>query len=115
MHDVPLAHHELVEAEMAQGLEYDDRAGDDHRRPVRVHAALAADLVNGQRGQSLDLGSHGPFKDWSVNLMGNYGRSDVDTINYTINNASFYATTATCAWWIAGERVKLVRGDWGGA
>ena len=39
----------------------------------------------------IDLGSHGPFKDWSVNLMGNYGRSDVDTINYTINNATVNA------------------------
>ncbi len=39
----------------------------------------------------IDLGSHGPFKDWSVNVMGNYGRSDVDTINYTINNATVNA------------------------
>jgi len=39
----------------------------------------------------IDLGTHGPFKDWSVNLLGNYGRSDVDTINYTINNATVNA------------------------
>ena len=39
----------------------------------------------------IDLGTHGPFKDWGVNIMANYGRSDVDTINYAINNATVNA------------------------
>ena len=39
----------------------------------------------------VDLGTHGPFKDWSLNILGNYGRSDVDTINYAINNATVNA------------------------
>jgi iron complex outermembrane receptor protein len=42
-----------------------------------------------------DLGTHGPMKDWSLNLLANYGRSDVDTINYTINNANVNAALAT--------------------
>src|SRR6266545_4993351 len=44
---------------MAQRLEDDDRAGDDHGRPVGVHATLAADLVDGQLGKALELGGHG--------------------------------------------------------
>ena len=45
MHDVPLAHLEPVEAERAEGLEHDDRAGDDHRRPGGMHAPLAPDVL----------------------------------------------------------------------
>jgi iron complex outermembrane receptor protein len=43
----------------------------------------------------IDLGTHGPFKDWSVNLLANYGRSDVDTINYAVNNAAVNSALAT--------------------
>ncbi len=43
----------------------------------------------------IDLGSGGPFKEWSLNILGNYGRSDVDTINYNVNNASVNAALAS--------------------
>ena len=33
-------------------------------------------------------------KDWSLNILGNYGRSDVDTINYAINNATLFSGIA---------------------
>src|SRR4051812_26653159 len=33
---------------------------------------------------------------------------------YTINGASFTAGDATCARWAAGERIRLLQGDWNG-
>jgi hypothetical protein len=35
--------------------------------------------------------------------------------SYTINGTGFSARTASCAGWAAGERIKLLAGDWNGA
>jgi hypothetical protein len=34
---------------------------------------------------------------------------------FTINGTGFAATTAGCARWAAGERIRLLAGDWHGA
>jgi hypothetical protein len=34
--------------------------------------------------------------------------------NYLINNTWFTARTASCARWVAGDRIRLVAGDWHG-
>ena len=35
--------------------------------------------------------------------------------NFIINGARFTAKTAACTRWAAGERIKLIAGDWHGA
>jgi len=35
--------------------------------------------------------------------------------NYLINGTWFTANTAACARWVAGERIRLLAGDWNGA